>query len=323
MRWIVRVFAGPGVRRALWPAALLCAALLSGCAWLDLQQRQAALRPTPGRPAGFEPGSAAEQARFRPGDQRWTVQVPAAEAAGDASKTETLALWWLPHAKADAPTLLYLHGTFRNLYGNLPKINALRQAGYAVLAVDYRGWGDSAAIVPSEASINADAAVAWAELQRRQPLPQRRVIFGHSMGGAVAVTLASQLHGGSDYAALVLESTFTRMPDVAAEAGFWGRVLATLTTLQFDSLSRIARIDAPLLMLHGTADKTVPVELGRKLRDAAPTGTRWVEFSGGTHSRLHEEQPALYQDTLTSILSGMPSDARKTRPATPPRSTSP
>lgn len=306
MRWIVRVFAGPGVRRALWPAALLCAALLSGCAWLDLQQRQAALRPTPGRPAGFEPGSAAEQARFRPGDQRWTVQVPAAEAAGDASKTETLALWWLPHAKADAPTLLYLHGTFRNLYQNLSKIDALRDAGFAVLAVDYRGWGDSTAIVPSEASINADAAVAWAELQRRQPLPQRRVIFGHSMGGAVAVRLASQLHGGRDYAALVLESTFTRMPDVAAEAGFWGRVLATLTTLQFDSLSRIARIDAPLLMLHGTADKTVPINLGRRLRDAAPPDVRWVEIAGGSHSRLHTEAPERYRQVFQELMQTLP-----------------
>lgn len=285
---------------------MLCVALLSGCAWLDLQQRQAALRPTPGRPAGFEPGSAAEQARFRVGDQRWTVQVPAAEPAGDTPKTDTLALWWLPHANADAPTLLYLHGTFRNLYQNLSKIEALREAGFAVLAVDYRGWGDSTALVPSEATINADAAVAWAELQRRQPLPQRRVIFGHSMGGAVAVTLASQLHGGRDYAALVLESTFTRLPEVAAAAGFWGRVAGSLTTLQFDSLSRIARIDAPLLMLHGTADRTVPITLGQRLRDAAPPGVRWVEFAGGSHSRLHTEAPERYRQAFEELMSTLP-----------------
>jgi pimeloyl-ACP methyl ester carboxylesterase len=89
--------------------------------------------------------------------------------------------------------LLYLHGTFRNLFGNLSKINALRDAGFAVLAVDYRGWGESAPIMPSEASIHADAGRAWAELLKRQPDARHRVIFGHSMGGAVAVRLASTL----------------------------------------------------------------------------------------------------------------------------------
>jgi pimeloyl-ACP methyl ester carboxylesterase len=254
-------------------------------------------------------------AAFKPGDQRFVQTAP--------GTAQDVAMWWLPQADPHAPALLYLHGTFRNLYGNLPKINALREAGYAVLAVDYRGWGDSAPIVPSEASINADAQLAWAEFRRRAPDASRRVIFGHSMGGAVAVTLASGLKGGSDYAALVLESTFNRMPDVAAAAGFWGRVAASATTLDFDSQSRIARIDAPITMLHGTGDKTVPVALGRKLRDAAPAGTRWVEFAGGTHSRLHEESPQLYQDTLTSILTSASSDSHKTKPATPSRSTSP
>jgi len=298
----------------------LCAAIgLGGCAWLDVKQRQAALRPTPGRPAGFEPGTATEQARFRPGDQRFSVQVPAANMAPQAgaaaaspteglteAPTEALALWWLPHPDPAAPTLLYLHGTFRNLYLNLPKINALRDAGFAVLAVDYRGWGDSAAIVPSEATITADAAVAWAEMQRRQPSPQRRLIYGHSMGGAVAVRLASGLHGGRDYAALVLESTFTRLPDVAAAAGFWGRVAGSLTTLEFDSLSRIGRIDAPLLMLHGSADTTVPIELGRRLRDAAPPGVRWVEVPGGTHSRLHSDAPETYRRAFSELLQSLP-----------------
>jgi pimeloyl-ACP methyl ester carboxylesterase len=88
------------------------------------------------------------------------------------------------------------------------------------------------------------------------------------------------------------------MPDVAAEAGFWGRVAASVTTLEFDSLSRIGTIRAPLLMLHGTADKTVPVALGRRLRDAAPPGVTWVEVPGGSHSRLHEEAAALYQATM-------------------------
>ena len=267
-------------------------AALGGCAWLDARQQVLALRPTAGRPLGI-----AADAGLRPGDQRYTLPVLAGVGAPDQ-----LALWWMPHADPRAPTLLYLHGTFRNLYRNLPKIDALRDAGFAVLAVDYRGWGDSTPIVPSEESILTDAALAWAELVRRQPDPRRRVVYGHSMGGAVAVALASGLHHRSDYGALVLESTFTRMPDVAAEAGLFGRFVAMVTTLEFDSLSRIGRVDAPLLMLHGDADKTVPVALGRRLRDAAPPGVHWVEFPGGTHSRLQSEAPEAYLQALRELI---------------------
>ena len=297
-------------------AVLLCALCLSlgGCAWLSAKQSQLALRPTPGRPAGL----ADDRVLFRPGDVRWLVPV----ASADSARPDQLALWWLPHADPQAPTLLYLHGTFRNLYQNLSKIDALRQAGYAIVAVDYRGWGDSTAIVPTEETITADAREAFAELQRRQPDAARRVIFGHSMGGAVAVRLASTLHavraGGNDYAALVLESTFTSLPEVAAEAGFWGRIAATVSTLEFDSLSRIGRVDAPLLMLHGTADRTVPVALGRRLRDAAPPGVQWVEIAGGTHSRLHSDAPERYQEALAQLLR-----STKSKPAVPSRATSP
>ena len=218
MNWIV---AAPGtgavLLRRFCLLALLCLVLpaLPGCAWLAAKQSTLALRPTPGRPAGLPP----DAQLFRPQDERFALP----QATPGKTAPDQVALWWLPHPDPQAPTLLYLHGTFFNLYRNLPKINALRDAGFAILAVDYRGWGDSTSIVPTEATINADARLAWAELQRRQPVPGRRVIFGHSMGTAVAVTLASNLRHGDDYAALVLEAAFTRMPDIAAEAGYYKR----------------------------------------------------------------------------------------------------
>lgn len=301
------------LRQALG-TALICGIVpaLSGCAWLEMHERRLALRPTPTQPQHV----AAATPAFRPGDTRELVALPGGEQ---------LALWWLPHADAEAPTLLYLHGTFRNLYQNMPKIVALREAGFAIVAVDYRGWGDSTALVPSEATIHADALQGWRELQRRQPVPERRVIYGHSMGGAVAVALAATLKGqgdGRDYGRVILESTFTRMPDVASAAGFWGRVAAGATTLEFDSLARIGRIDAPILMLHGSADKTVPVELGRRLRDAAPAGVQWVEFPGGTHSRLQSEVPEAYRAALQDFINPR-NEQRKARPAPPARATSP
>ncbi|MBU6261258.1 MAG: alpha/beta hydrolase [Burkholderiales bacterium] len=286
------------MKRGIPALALLALLALGGCAWFSEHQSLWALRPTPGRPAGFEEGGARLRAAFGPADERWTVDVPGARGGSDR-----LALWWLPQPDPDAPALLYLHGTFRNLYQNLPKIQALREAGFAIVAVDYRGWGDSRAIVPTEASIDADALRAWAELERRQPHPRRRAIYGHSLGGAVAVWLASTLHGGTDYGALVLESTFTTLPDVAAAAGFWGHLAAAVTTLEFDSIDRIARIDAPLLMLHGARDRTVPIALGRRLRDAAPAAAavRWVEIPGGGHSDLQSVDPARYQRALRAL----------------------
>ncbi len=252
----------------------------------------------------FAEGSQALQNAFKPGDQRWMVTVPGLD--GDRGRSQQLALWWLPQPDVDAPTLLYLHGTFRNLYENLPKIQALRQAGFAVLAVDYRGWGDSTPIVPSEDTISADARTAWDELVRRQPTPGRRVVYGHSMGTATAVSLASTLHVTADYGALVLESAFTRLPDVAESAGFWGRVGAAVTTLEFDSLSRIGRVDAPILMLHGALDRTVPIDLGQRLREAAPRGVRWVPVANGTHSDLQKEAPELYHNTFKALIARLP-----------------
>jgi uncharacterized protein len=113
---------------------------------------------------------------------------------------------------------------------------------------------------------------------------------------------AASLRHGNDYGALALEAAFTRMPDIAAEAGFLGRVAAALTTLEFDSLAKIKRVDAPILMLHGGADRTVPVVLGRRLRDAAPPGVRWVEVPGGSHSRLHSDAPEVYRRSFAELI---------------------
>ena len=96
---------------------------------------------------------------------------------------------------------------------------------------------------------------------------------------------------------------------MAGAAGFWGRVGAVVTTLQFDAVSKIGQVDAPILMLHGSDDRTVPVELGRRLRDAAPKGVTWGEVPGGTHSRLHEQAWELYLDSLRALIAELPAKA--------------
>ena len=275
---------------------LICslAATLFGCAWLDNKQRELVYRPSPGKPASF--------AGLRAGDVDYTVDVPGQGHGAAPASADHLQLWWLPNADPQAPTVLYLHGTFRNLYENLRKVEALRKAGFSVVAVEYRGWGSSTPIVPSEATIYADANVGWAELVRHQPDPHKRVIFGHSMGSGVAVELASHRHVGVDYGGLILESSFTRLPDVAKAIGVAGTIASWFASQEFDSLAKIGKVDAPILMMHGVADTTVPIELGRRLRDAAPAGTRWVEFPNGSHSGLDREAPQAYQQAVRGLI---------------------
>ena len=294
-------------------AGFVCAA--SGCAWLDAKQRQAIYRPTQGVPADF--------AGLRAGDGRYFVNLPRATPAhgpghdagsnlstaaesyveSSAGVPQHIEMWWLPHADAKAPTLLYFHGTFRNLFENIRKIDSLRNAGFAVLAVDYRGWGLSTPITPSEQTILMDADVAWAELQRREPRATQRVIYGHSMGSGVAVDLASRLRPSTDYGALVLESAFSSFTDLAREAGILATLLALANNERFASIKKIGKVQAPLLMIHGSADTTIPIILGKKLFDAANTPKQWLVIEGGAHSDLDDIGRAQYQAALQDFKS--------------------
>jgi uncharacterized protein len=325
MRWVSSVTRAPGRIRQVLPLtaksgtarlfscpqrtlglSLLAALALStsGCAWLDAKQRSIIYRPTPGIPADF--------AGLRPSDERYFLSVPALAGnavppAGQANAATTpnptaspaqIEMWWLPHSDPAAPTLLYYHGTFRNLYQNLPKINALREAGFAILAVEYRGWGRSTAIVPSEQTIVQDAQIAFNELQRRELRASQRFIYGHSMGSGVAVEIASRLTAPAEYGALILESAFTSFPDIATEASFLGRLVSSFNNERFASIDKIGKVQAPLLMMHGSADKTVPVQLGKKLFAAATSPKIFVEFEAGRHSDLQDADTTGYQKSL-------------------------
>lgn len=299
MRWIGSVTAVQriGAARALLrcTVAFFVTFLLlgtNGCAWLDAQQRQLIYRPTPGVPADF--------AGLRAGDERYFVTLPSAlhNAQNAAISPQRVEMWWLPHPDKAAPTLLYFHGTFRNLYQNLYKIEALRSAGFAVLAVEYRGWGLSTPLTPSEQTIVQDADVAFAELQRREPRAAQRVLYGHSMGSGVAVDVASRLRAPQDYGAIVLESALTSFNDVASEAGWWARLLANFTQERFASLDKISKVQAPVLMIHGSADTTITVRVGEKLFAAANAPKVWLRVEGGAHSDLHVVGGAAYMDAL-------------------------
>lgn len=288
------------LRCVIFLAVIQLAMLGSGCAWLDVKQRNIIYRPSAGVPADF--------AGLRATDERYfinitlpSLQEPTASAYATTQATEQIEMWWLPHPDATAPTLLYYHGTFRNLYQNLPKINALRQAGFAILAVEYRGWGRSSVIVPSEQTIVQDALLAFEELRRRQPRASQRVLYGHSMGSGVAVEVASRLKAPDDYGAIILESALTSFPDVAGQASWLGRLVATFNNERFASIEKINKVQAPLLMLHGAQDTTVPIALGQRLFEAANAPKEFVSIAGAAHSNLQSADSAAYQNALKTF----------------------
>ena len=155
--------------------------------------------------------------------------------------------------------------------------------GFSVLLVSYRGYGISDGDAPSEKKMYEDAEAAWAYLRNVRKIPAGRImIYGHSLGGAVAIDLAVK---HPDVAGVIVESTFTSIGDVAALKSLY-RIfpLDLLIEHAFDSLSKIGRLAAPILFLHGTADTTIPYEMSRRLYAQAPGKKRLVLILGGGHN---------------------------------------
>lgn len=222
----------------------------------------------------------------------WLDLPPASDATAGPQRLRAV---WIGADDAHAPAVLYLHGTFRNLIYNQPKIAAIHAAGFSVLAVDYRGWGESSRLLPSEQSIMEDAERTWAEFVRRAPDAHSRVIFGHSMGSGVAVELALRHADPLAYGALVVESGMTSMPDLVRDATPLGFIAAPLVTQQFASIDKIGAIAVPKWFLSGSADKTVPPQQTQRLYDAARSPKHLEFFEGGSHSGLHREFAERYQ----------------------------
>jgi uncharacterized protein len=170
------------------------------------------------------------------------------------------------------------------------EISIFTQAGANVFLFDYRGYADNAGS-PSEERLACDAHAVWdyATTIRKVP-PQRVVVYGESIGGGVAVRLAAELcQAGTPPAGLVLRSTFSSLVDAGAYHYPWLPVRWLLVD-RFRSDERIGMVTCPVLQLHGTADRIVPIDMGRRLFDAAPNTSasgvpkRFVELPGAGHN---------------------------------------
>ena len=207
--------------------------------------------------------------------------------------------WYVPHEKARA-VVLFAHGNGGNLAGRADVLRVLHaDLRLSVMIFDYRGYGRSEGS-PNEGGVLADARAARAWLAERADVPETEIVLlGRSLGGGVMVDLAT-----SDGArGLILESTFTSLPDVAAGHYPWAPVNLLMRN-RLDSLSKIGRYAGPLLQSHGTADQIIPYELGQQLFDAAETENKqFIALKNYGHNQM---PPRRYYEQLDAWIEQLP-----------------
>ena len=204
--------------------------------------------------------------------------------------------WYLPVRDARWVTLVS-HGNAGNISHRLDRALLLQgRVRSSVFLYDYRGYGASEGS-PDEAGTYRDARAAYRYLvERKHVRPDELVLFGESLGSAVALELALERPA----AALVLEAPFTSVPDVARTTLL--APLAPFVRTRYDNLARIPRLRMPLLVMQGDRDEVIPPALGRRLFDAAPPPKRYYAIPGAGHNDTYVVGGDAYWKALSDFL---------------------
>lgn len=217
---------------------------------------------------------------------------------------ERLDAWFVPKEQARASVLI-LHGNAGNISHRLDTIAMFQGLGYSVLIFDYRGYGRSTG-KPSEAGLYRDAQTAWEYLARQRGIPPERIIlFGESLGGAMAAWLAAREHPG----ALVLSSAFLSVPELAADLYPW-LPARWLARQRYDTRAALAEISCPVLIAHSPEDEIVPFRHGQALFTAAAEPKLFLPLAGG-HNDGFIFRRAAWVEVLADFLRNHLSQALK------------
>ena len=202
------------------------------------------------------------------------------------SDDETLHGWWVPSPDAKG-TVLFFHGNAGNISHRLDYLKMFKQLGYNTLLFDYRGYGQSSG-TPSESGTYLDAQATWRYLIETQRIaPAQIVLFGESLGGAVATWLAAHEKPGL----LVLVSTFTSVPDLATEI-YPFLPVRWITRFQYNTLESLQSVICPVFIAHSPQDEIIPFAHGQQLFQAAPEPKQFLTLQSGHNTSFIFMQPA-------------------------------
>ncbi len=212
-------------------------------------------------------------------EQMQAVRIPAEGGV-------ELFAWWRAPTAAEKPVLVYFHGNAGNIGYRADKVRDFIEAGFGVLLVTWR-YNAGSGGKPSEASLFADGRAALAFATSAGVADERVVLYGESLGSGIAVALATEHRVG----AVVLEAPYTSIAEVA-QHHYWYVPAKWLVRDRFDSRSRIGRVSAPIMVIHGERDRIIPVRFGRRLFDAAPDPKEAHFIANAGHEDLFDHGAA-------------------------------
>ena len=234
------------------------------------------------------------------GYQLSTAVIPAHEdlfvATPDGEKVHVA---FVPAATAPGPVLVYFHGQSNNVGSTWPRIETLYPLGYPIYVVDPRGYGLSTG-TPSEAGIGIDlAALAKFLTEQRGIAPGQLIIYGHSLGGAFAIQLATIVAPGW----LITESTFTSVEALVKDGAYAPLPVSFAADSRWDNLTKMRAIVSPLLLFHGKADVYVQFRYGEELIAAHGARHQFVPVAGANHTNVPDilGKP-IYRDLIAAFV---------------------
>ncbi len=208
---------------------------------------------------------------------------------------ETLHGWWVPVSDAKG-TILFFHGNAGNISHRINYLTMFSRLGYNTLLFDYRGYGQSSG-TPSESGTYVDAEAAWQHLTATQKIaPEQIVLFGESLGGAVASWLAAREKPGL----LVLASTFTSVPDLATQI-YPFLPVRWISRFDYNTLESLQSVTCPVFIAHSPQDEIVPFQHGQRLFQAASEPKHFLTLEGGHNNGFIFMQPA-WQKALGAFM---------------------
>jgi pimeloyl-ACP methyl ester carboxylesterase len=198
-------------------------------------------------------------------------------------KNERIHAWWIPAGNPVDRCLIYLHGSALNIEANITHARRFHHMGFSVFLVSYRGYGKSDGTFPTEGQVYSDAQAAWTYLVEQKGIdPEAIFIYGHSLGGAVAIQLAlnNPAAGG-----LIVEAAFTSIANMARRIPKY-RIfpIDLIVHERFDSIEKVGQLQIPVLYIHGTDDKLVPSEMSRELYKRTASSKQLKLIPGGGHN---------------------------------------